>query len=251
MTVMLVVDLSASERFGTRRAAKARVASEVAALLAFSAIRNNDRVGLILATDKVERIVPPKKGEKHVMRVVREILGFEPKWSEGAGARVRRQGAACASARRPTSRRRSSRSCACRGGGASRSSSATSSTRGTSARSRSRRPSTTSSRWCSSIARDAQLPDVGLATFEDLESGESVVVDTGDPAVRAWYAAAMKKLAEARRAALQQARARRGGDRDRRLLRAPAARSLRAPRQEDPAMRRAIVRARGVARRPR
>src|SRR5437660_8606900 len=76
MTVMLVVDLSASERFGTRRAPKTRVASEVAALLAFSAIRNNDRVGLIIATDKVERIVPPKKGEKHVMRVVREILGF-------------------------------------------------------------------------------------------------------------------------------------------------------------------------------
>src|SRR4051794_19211754 len=85
MTVMLVVDLSASERFGTQRAPKARVASEVAALLAFSAIRNNDRVGLILTTSKVERIVPPKKGEKHVMRVVREILGFEA--PEPAGAR--------------------------------------------------------------------------------------------------------------------------------------------------------------------
>ena len=78
MTVMLVVDLSASERFGTRRAAKLRVASEVAALLSLSAIRNGDRIGLILATDKVERIVPPKKGEKHVMRVVRDILGFDP-----------------------------------------------------------------------------------------------------------------------------------------------------------------------------
>src|SRR5258705_7617910 len=85
MTVMLAVDLSASERFGTERAPKARVASEVAALLAFSAIRNNDRVGLILSTSKVERIVPPKKGEKHVMRVVREILGFEA--PEAAGAR--------------------------------------------------------------------------------------------------------------------------------------------------------------------
>src|SRR5438046_4877051 len=61
MTVMLAVDLSASERFGTQRAPKARVASEVAALLAFSAIRNNDRVGLILSTSKVARIVPPKK----------------------------------------------------------------------------------------------------------------------------------------------------------------------------------------------
>src|SRR5579871_6743047 len=84
MTVMLVVDLSASERFGTRRAAKLRVASEVAALLAFSAIRNNDRVGLIVSTDRVERIVAPKKGEKHVMRVVREILGFDPSVSSAA-----------------------------------------------------------------------------------------------------------------------------------------------------------------------
>src|SRR5579872_7283633 len=86
MTVMLVVDLSASERFGTRRAAKLRVASEVAALLAFSAIRNNDRVGLIIATDRIERIVPPKKGEKHVMRVVREIMGFEAPESRGHDA---------------------------------------------------------------------------------------------------------------------------------------------------------------------
>ena len=79
MTVMLVVDLSPSERFGTRRAPKARVASEVSALLAFSAIRNNDRVGLILGSSQVDRVVAPKKGEKHVMRVVREILGFEPR----------------------------------------------------------------------------------------------------------------------------------------------------------------------------
>src|SRR6185312_4713296 len=81
MTVMLVVDLSPSERFGTQRAQKTRVASEVAALVAFSAIRNNDRVGLILSTNKIERIVPPKKGEKHVIRVVREILAFTPQSS--------------------------------------------------------------------------------------------------------------------------------------------------------------------------
>src|SRR6185369_9712267 len=84
MTVMLLVDLSPSERFGTRRAPKTRVASEVAALLAFSAIRNNDRVGLILASNKIDRIVPPKKGEKHVMRVIREILGFEAPVPHGA-----------------------------------------------------------------------------------------------------------------------------------------------------------------------
>src|SRR5712671_4369122 len=78
MTVMLAVDLSASELFGTKRASKARVAAEISALCAFSAIKNNDLVVLILGTDHIEKIVPPKKGEKHVMRVVREILGFEP-----------------------------------------------------------------------------------------------------------------------------------------------------------------------------
>src|SRR5450432_4425636 len=94
MTVNLVVDLSPSQRFGTKRAPKARVASEVAALLAFSAIRNHDRVGLIISTDRVERIVPPKKGEKHVMRVVREILGFEAPVAReiAAGARARALG---------------------------------------------------------------------------------------------------------------------------------------------------------------
>jgi uncharacterized protein (DUF58 family) len=78
MTMMLVVDLSQSERFGTRAGSKAKLAAEVSALCAFSAIKHNDRVGLILATDQVEKIVPPKKGQKHVMRVVREILGAKP-----------------------------------------------------------------------------------------------------------------------------------------------------------------------------
>jgi uncharacterized protein (DUF58 family) len=198
MTVMLLVDLSASERFGTRRAAKVRVASEVAALLAFSAIRNNDRVGLIVATDKVERIVPPKKGEKHVMRVVREILGFTP--PAGAAAAVRRPE-----------------------GGGWVLGAATNLKAGLEALVRvSRRRSiamvvsdyydTGYERALALAAakhdvvpvvladpRDAELPDVGLATFEDLESGESVVVDTGDPRVRAWYAGAMKKIVQSRR----------------------------------------------------
>jgi uncharacterized protein (DUF58 family) len=207
MTVMLVVDLSASQRFGTRRAPKLRVAGEVAALLAFSAIRNNDRVGLIIATDKVERIVPPKKGEKHVMRVVREILGFEPAWGGEAppsrdvrgeeapvgtslrlGAATNLRAALEALVR--VSRRRSvafvisdfydtgyERTLAL----------------------------SAAKHDVIPVAlvdpRDADMPDVGLASFEDLESGEDVVVDTGDPRVRAWYAASMKKIADSRRAA--------------------------------------------------
>ncbi len=81
MTVMLIVDLSASQRFGTKGGNKVRLAAEVAALCAFSAIKHNDRVGLIMTSDQVEKIVPPKKGQKHVMRVVREIMGAEPQRS--------------------------------------------------------------------------------------------------------------------------------------------------------------------------
>ena len=82
MTVMLLVDLSASERFGSVAKPKIETVAEVAALLAFSAIKNNDRVGLILFTDRIERFVPPKKGRSHVMRVVTEILNAAP---EGRG----------------------------------------------------------------------------------------------------------------------------------------------------------------------
>ena len=78
MTVMLLVDASRSGLFGTREQSKREVAAEVAALLAFSAIKNNDRVGLIIFTDRVERFVPPKKGKKHVLRVITEILTFQP-----------------------------------------------------------------------------------------------------------------------------------------------------------------------------
>jgi uncharacterized protein (DUF58 family) len=77
-TVVLLVDMSASGWFGSRLQPKREVAAEVAALVAFSAIKNNDRVGLIIFTDRVERFVPPKKGAKHVLRVITEILGFEP-----------------------------------------------------------------------------------------------------------------------------------------------------------------------------
>ncbi|HTS18655.1 MAG TPA: DUF58 domain-containing protein [Verrucomicrobiae bacterium] len=78
LTVMLVVDVSASGQFGSVRQTKNELAAELAAVLAFSAIRNNDKVGLIMFTDQIERFVPPKKGRRHVLRVVREILAFQP-----------------------------------------------------------------------------------------------------------------------------------------------------------------------------
>src|ERR1700738_3686630 len=78
LTVMLIVDVSASGNFGSTTQSKRELAAELACLLAFSAIRNNDKVGLLLFTDRVELFIPPKKGRSHTLRLIREILFFEP-----------------------------------------------------------------------------------------------------------------------------------------------------------------------------
>jgi len=78
LTLMLVVDVSGSGRFGSSAQSKRELAAEIASLLAFSAIRNNDKVGLLLFTDEVEKFIPPRKGRRHVLRVIREVLFFEP-----------------------------------------------------------------------------------------------------------------------------------------------------------------------------
>jgi uncharacterized protein (DUF58 family) len=176
MTVMLVVDLSASQRFGTRGGSKVRLASEVAALCAFSAIKNNDRVGLIMTTDQVEKIVPPKKGQKHVMRVVREIMGATPE-RPGTDLTVALETLMHVARRRSVAFVISDFF------------------------------STNHARALSLAAarhdvipvmlvdpRDLELPNVGLASFEDFETGESVIVDTASAEVRAHYAKQMKKL---------------------------------------------------------
>jgi uncharacterized protein (DUF58 family) len=79
LTLMLVVDVSGSGLFGSRGQSKRELAAEIASVLAFSAIRNNDKVGLILFSDEVEKFIPPRKGRSHVLRVIREVLFFEPK----------------------------------------------------------------------------------------------------------------------------------------------------------------------------
>jgi uncharacterized protein (DUF58 family) len=78
LTVMLLVDASSSGEFGTQEQMKGDIAVEICALLAFSAIKNNDKVGLIIFTDRIEKFVPPKKGRKHVLRVLREVLYHKP-----------------------------------------------------------------------------------------------------------------------------------------------------------------------------
>lgn len=182
MTVMLVVDLSESEQWGTRRASKARVAAEIGALCAFSAIKNNDRVGLILGTEAIERLVPPKKGDKHVVRVIREILGYEPKYS-GTDLKLMLETLSKVAKRRSVAFVVSDFF------------------------------ATGFERALALAAakhdvipvmlvdpRDEELPDVGLAAFEDLETGEEVLVDTSDAAVRDHYKLSMRTMRREREA---------------------------------------------------
>lgn len=79
LTMMLLVDVSGSEMFGTRQSFKKDIITEIAATLAFSATQNNDKIGLILFTNDIELYIPPKKGRSHVLRIIRELLEFEPK----------------------------------------------------------------------------------------------------------------------------------------------------------------------------
>ncbi|HLV66641.1 MAG TPA: DUF58 domain-containing protein [Polyangiaceae bacterium] len=174
MTVMLVVDLSHSQKFGTRTATKSRLAAEVAALCAFSAIKHNDRVGLILATDQIEKIVPPMKGQKHVMRVVREILGAAPE-RPGTDLKIALETLYRVARRRSVAFVLSDFF----------------------ASDFERALSLAAARHdvipvMLVDPRDDDLPDVGLAAFEDLETGESVLVDTGSAAVRAHYKRTMR-----------------------------------------------------------
>ena len=78
MTVMMLIDVSASGNFGTKEQFKRELATELAAILAFSAIKNNDKVGVIFFADKVEQFIPPKKGKSHILRIIREVLAFQP-----------------------------------------------------------------------------------------------------------------------------------------------------------------------------
>ena len=179
MTVMLVVDVSASGAFGSVELSKRELAAEVACVLAFSAIRNNDKVGLMLFSDHVELFIPPKKGRIHTLRLIREILFFAPKGQGTAPAqalhylnRVLTRKAVVfllSDFQTPPFERELG----------------------------------ITSRRHDLIAlpvldpRESALPDAGIVVFEDAESGEQIEVDTGDASVRAAYAHLVTRRREA------------------------------------------------------
>jgi len=78
MTVMLLIDVSSSQEFGTKEKLKNELVAEISAVLSFSAIQNNDKIGVIFFSDQVEKFIPPKKGKKHILRIIREMLNFQP-----------------------------------------------------------------------------------------------------------------------------------------------------------------------------
>lgn len=178
MTVMLVVDVSASGAFGSVDLSKRELAAEVACVLAFSAIRNNDKVGLMLFSDHVELYIPPKKGRIHTLRLIREILFFEPR---GLGTAP---GQALCYLNRVLTRK-----------------AVVFLLSDFQARPFDRELGATARRH-DLIAmpvrdpRESDLPDAGIVVFEDAETGEQIEVDTSDASVRAAYAHLVERRRE-------------------------------------------------------
>ena len=169
LTVMLMVDASSSGEFGTVHQMKGEIAVEICALLAFSAIKNNDRVGLIIFTDRIERFVPPKKGRKHVLRVIRELLYFEP---QGRQTDI---SAALEHLTRVLTRR----------GVVFLVSDFMSESYETALKIANRRHDLIA--VTVTDPRERELPNVGLIELEDAETGEEILIDTSDPEIRRMF----------------------------------------------------------------
>ena len=182
LTVMLAVDLSGSERFGTVTRFKSELATELSAVLAMSAVRNNDRVGTLLFTDRVEHVVRPGKGRRHVLRMIRDLLVFEP---QGLGTDI--AGAADYLARMLPHHSIVFLISDFVAGEIER-------------------PLKLLAQRHDVVAisvedpRELELPDVGMARFADAESGLTLDVDTSDPAVRSGFEQQVREERAARRA---------------------------------------------------
>jgi uncharacterized protein (DUF58 family) len=185
LTVILLVDLSASHAFGTASQLKRDLVAEVCATLAFSAIRNNDKVGLVCFTDQVEKVVPPKKGTKHVLRVIREVLYHQPR---GKGTDIKD---ALEHLNRTVKRRAVVFVVSdFQAGGYD-----------DALRIARRRHDVIP--IVVTDPREMELPDVGLIELFDSETGETVLLDSSSRTVRDSYAVLMRRLAEQRDEALR------------------------------------------------
>lgn len=166
LTAMIIADVSASGSFGTVKELKAELAAELCAVLAFAATNNNDNIGLILFTDRVEKYIPPKKGITHVLRIIRELLYFTP---EGKGTNI---AAALEFLSKVTTRQTVSFLVS------------------DFIASGYERPLRIAARRHDLVAvavsdpREKELPALGMMEFEDPETGEIVLADTRDPRVR-------------------------------------------------------------------
>ncbi|MEJ7808778.1 MAG: DUF58 domain-containing protein [Gemmatimonadaceae bacterium] len=181
LTVMLAVDLSGSERFGTATRFKSELATELSAVLAMSAVRNNDRVGAMLFTDEIEHVVPPGKGRRHVLRLIRDILVYEP---NGNGTDI----AGCADYLAKMLPHHSIIFFISDFLGVGI-----------------EQPIKLLSQRHDVVAvsvedpREHALPDLGVARFTDPETGLTLDVDTSDPAVRTQFEDVVRQEREARR----------------------------------------------------
>ena len=180
LTVLLVVDASRSGAFGSADKMKGEVGVEISALLAFSAIKNNDRVGLLIFTDEVEVFLPPKKGRRHVLRVIRELLYFEPRGRRTSLAAaleyldrvIHRRGVMFI----------------------------ISDFRDNGYEMALRRLSRSHDTIAINLAdpRETGLPDAGMLTLHDAETGDRILLDSGDPRVREEFHAAEARASAAR-----------------------------------------------------
>lgn len=183
LTVMLVVDVSGSLEFGTQCQMKRQMQTEIAATLAFSAIQNNDKIGVIFFSDRIEKFIPPKKGRKHILYIIRELLEFQPV-SQRTDVGLAIQYMTQAIKRRCTAFVLSDFM----------------------DEKDFRQPLTIANRKHDVVAiqvydrRNAELPDVGLISLRDAETGHEMIIDTSSKKVRnaqaAWWRQQSNRLKE-------------------------------------------------------
>lgn len=203
LTIVLAVDLSGSGTFGSVHRSKNETAAELCAVLAFAAMQKHDRVGLVIFTDHVELTIPPRKGLKHALRLIRELLNFEP----AAGARGVRVGTDIAQAARTLNQGLKRRAVVflvsdfLTDHGAPDSRSPLGPDVETALRLLARRHDVIAARIAD--PRERELPRAGLMQLEDAETGRRIIVDTSSSAVRSRFRALMRRRAEAVREQLR------------------------------------------------